>query len=142
MGRFKVQSLEFRVMATFNRFEDIIAWQKARILCKLIHEFTLKEPFFRDFKLVSQIKGSSGSAMDNIAEGFERGGNKEFSQFLSISKGSAGEIRSQLYRAFDNRYISEKEFQEAYDLADEVGKLTGALMNHLRASELKGNKFK
>ena len=129
-------------MATFSRFEDIIAWQKARILCKMIHGFTLKKPFYSDFKLVSQIKGSSGSAMDNIAEGFERGGNKEFSQFLSISKGSAGETRSQLYRALDNEYISEKEFQEAYNLADEVGKLNGALMNHLRQSNFKGNKFK
>ena len=129
-------------MATFNRFEDIIAWQKARALCKMIHDFTLKKPFYRDFKLVSQIKGSSGSAMDNIAEGFERDGNKEFSQFLSISKGSAGETRSQLYRALDNEYISEKEFQEAYNLADEVGKLNGALINHLKQSDFKGNKFK
>ena len=129
-------------MAAFNRFEDIIAWQKARILCKLINGYTQKEKFSKDFKLISQIKSSSGSAMDNIAEGFERAGNKEFSQFLSISKGSAGETRSQLYRALDNEYISEIEFQEAYNLADEVGKLTGALMNHLKSSELKGNKFK
>ena len=129
-------------MAAFNRFEDIIAWQKARILCKLINGYTQKEKFSKDFKLISQIKSSSGSAMDNIAEGFERGGNKEFSQFLSISKGSAGETRSQLYRALDNEYISQIEFQEAYNLADEVGKLTGALMNHLKSSELKGNKFK
>jgi four helix bundle protein len=129
-------------MATFSRFEDIIAWQKARVLCKMIHGFTLKKPFYRDFILVSQVKGSSGSAMDNIAEGFERGGNKEFSQFLSFSKGSAGETRSQLYRALDNGYITDEEFNKAYLLADEVGKLTGALMNHLKSSELKGNKFK
>jgi four helix bundle protein len=129
-------------MATFSKFEDIIAWQKARVLCKIIHGFTLKKPFYRDFKLISQIKGSSGSAMDNIAEGFERGGNKESSQFLSISKGSAGETRSQLYRALDNGYITEEEFNEAYLIADEVGKLTGALMNHLKSSEIKGNKYK
>ena len=129
-------------MATFNRFEDILAWQKARVLCKIINDYTQKGHFSKDFKLISQIKSSSGSAMDNIAEGFERGGNKEFSQFLSISKGSAGETKSQLYRALDNEYISENEFQEAYNLADEVGKLTGALMNHLKSSELKGNKFK
>lgn len=129
-------------MATFNRFEDIIGWQKARVLCKIINDYTQRRPFSKDFKLISQIKSSSGSAMDNIAEGFERGGNKEFSQFLSISKGSAGETKSQLYRALDNKYISETEFQEAYNLADEVGKLTGALMNHLKSSELKGNKFK
>jgi four helix bundle protein len=129
-------------MATFNRFEDIVAWQKSRLLCKLINDYTLKNSFSKDFKLISQIKSSSGSAMDNIAEGFERGGNKEFSQFLSFSKGSAGETRSQLYRALDNEYISKEEFQEAYNLADEVGKLTGALMNHLKSSDLKGNKFK
>lgn len=105
-------------MAVFNRFEDIIAWQKARVLGKIINIYTQKGNFSNDFKLVSQIKSSSGSVMDNIAEGFERGGNKEFWQFLSISKGSAGETRSQLYRALDNEYISEIEFQEAYNLAD------------------------
>ena len=129
-------------MATIKRFEDIIAWQKARVLCKIINGFTQKNLFSKDFKLVNQIKGSSGSAMDNIAEGFERDGNKEFIQFLSFSKGSAGETRSQLYRALDYNYISEEEFQEAYNIADEVGKLTGALMNHLKSSDLKGNKFK
>ena len=126
-------------MATFNRFEDIIAWQKARVLCRLINGYTLKGLFSKDFKLIGQIKGS---AMDNIAEGFERGGNKEFIQFLAISKGSVGETRSQLYRALDNEYISKEEFQEAYNLADEVGKLTGALMKHLKTSELKGSKYK
>ena len=99
-------------MATFNRFEEIVAWQKARVLCKTINDYTQKGLFSKDFKLISQIKSSSGSAMDNIAEGFERGGNKEFTQFLSISKGSVGETRSQLYRALDNEYISENEFHE------------------------------
>jgi four helix bundle protein len=129
-------------MATIQRFEDIIAWQKARVLCKIINGYTLKNLFSRDFKLVNQIKGSSGSAMDNIAEGFERDGNKEFIQFLSFSKGSAGETRSQLYRVLDYNYISEEEFQEAYNVADEVGKLAGTLMKHLKSSDLKGNKFK
>ena len=125
-------------MATFNRFEDIFAWQKARILCKLINQLTEKQKFSLDFKLISQIKGSSGSAMDNIAEGFERGGNKEFIQFLYISKGSAGETRSQLYRALDNNYITEEEFKQAYELANEVSKLVSGLISHLKASELKG----
>lgn len=129
-------------MAAFSQFEDIIAWQKARVLCKQINGYTLKGLFAKDFKLVGQIKSSSGSAMDNIAEGFERGGNREFIQFLAISKGSVGETCSQLYRVLDNKYISKEEFQKAYNLADEVGKLTGALMKHLKSSELKGSKYK
>jgi len=129
-------------MSTFNKFEDIIAWQKARELCKFINVLTEYQNFSRDFKLINQIKGSSGSAMDNIAEGFERGGNKEFIQFLFISKGSAGETRSQLYRALDNNYITEKDFTSAYDLANEVGKLVGGLISHLKTSELKGDKYK
>ena len=129
-------------MATFNHFEDILAWQKARVLCQVINGYTLKGLFSKDFKLVGQIKGSSGSAMDNIAEGFERGGNKEFIQFLAIAKGSVGETRSQLYRASDNSYISNEEFQKAYDLALEVSKLTGGLISHLKSSDLKGNKYK
>jgi four helix bundle protein len=129
-------------MATFNRFEDILAWQKARVLCKLINSYTLKQLFSKDFKLVGQIKSSSGSAMDNIAEGFERGGNKEFIQFLFISKGSVGETRSQLYRALDNNYISEEEFQKAFKLAEEVSKLNAGLINHLKSSDIKGDKYK
>lgn len=129
-------------MATFNSFEDILAWQKARELCKLIHAYTFKNDFSKDFKLVSQIKSSSGSSMDNIAEGFERGGNKEFIQFLYISKGSAGEVRSQLYRALDNKYISQEEFEKAYNLALEIGRLDAGLINHLKSSDIKGDKYK
>lgn len=129
-------------MGTFIRFEDIIAWQKARELCKFVNVLTEQQNFSRDFKLISQIKGSSGSSMDNIAEGFERGGNKEFIQFLFISKGSTGETRSQLYRALDNNYITEEDFNGAYNLANEVGKLVGGLISHLKTSELKGDKYK
>jgi len=140
----EVQSVKFkvRVMSTFSRFENILAWQKARELYSYIHTLTEKERFSKDFKLVNQIKGSSGSAMDNIAEGFERGGNKEFIQFLFISKGSAGETRSQLYRDLDNEYITEPEFKIAYELAYEVGKLDSGLINHLKTSQFKGDKFK
>ena len=93
-------------MATFKTFEDIEAWQQSRELCKTIHLLTLKPEFSKDFGLIRQIKNASGSAMDNIVEGFEREGNAEFKQFLAISKGSCGETQSQLYRALDCNYIS------------------------------------
>lgn len=129
-------------MATINRFEDIKAWQQARVLCKLIHTYTLKTEFSRDFRLVGQIKGSSGSIMDNIAEGFERNGNKEFIQFLSIAKGSSGETRSQLYRALDNEYISQYEFDKAFQMAEESSKLISGFMDYLNKSDVKGVKYK
>ena len=129
-------------MNTVRRFEDLEIWQKARILCRIIHKFTQKEKFSGDYKLISQSKGSSGSVMDNIAEGFERGGNKEFIQFLYISKGSTGEIRSQLYRALDNEYITEEEFNEAYNIAEEIGKMEGSFIKYLQNSDIKGTKYK
>ena len=93
-------------MATIKRFEDLEIWQKARVLCNTIYPLTITGSFERDFKLRDQINGSSGSVMDNIAEGFELDGKNEFRQFLSISKGSCGEVRSQLYRALDRNHIT------------------------------------
>lgn len=97
-------------MATIEKFEDILSWKEARelnaTLGKMIDDGRLK----RNYRLINQIEGSAGSIMDNIAEGFGRGGNKEFMQFLFIAKGSCGELRSQLYRAFDRSYISKEEF--------------------------------
>jgi four helix bundle protein len=89
-----------------KRFEDLEIWSEARELCKIIYEITSKMPFCNEYKVRDQMRSSGGSAMDNIAEGFDRGGSKEFLQFLSISRGSVGEIRSQSYRAFDNNYKS------------------------------------
>lgn len=128
-------------MSKIERFEDIIAWQKARVLCKIIKGFTRKPDFSKDFKLTGQILDASGSVMDNIAEGFERGGNKEFIQFLFISKGSAGEVKSQLYRAIDDNYITETEFHDAYQKADEIGKIIEGFIDYLQKSDLKGRKF-
>ena len=115
-------------MATIKRFEDIIAWQKVRELSKMVYHMTGFDAFSKDFSLKNQIRDSSGSAMDNIAEGFERNGNREFIQFLSVSKGSCGEVKSQLYRALDQKYIDELLFESAYNLADETGNIIGKLI--------------
>lgn len=129
-------------MSKVERFEDLKIWQLARELCQLIHKLTIKDQFSRDFKLVGQINGSSGSIMDNIAEGFERDGNKEFIQFLTFSKGSCGETRSQLYRALDYQYITQEEFDAAYKMTLEESKMLKSFIEYLKDSELKGNRFK
>ena len=129
-------------MATIKRFEDILSWQKARELCKLIGDLIDNGEFKYSYKLIGQIESSSGSIMDNIAEGFERGGNKEFIQFLYISKGSCGEFRSQLYRALDRKYLTQIEFELLYNLAKEIIVLLQKLIDYLQKSELRGTKFK
>ncbi|HEX5150050.1 MAG TPA: four helix bundle protein [Parafilimonas sp.] len=129
-------------MATIKHFEDIISWQKARELNKFIGDIIDEGKFKRSYKLIDQIESSSGSIMDNIAEGFERGCNKEFIQFLYISKGSCGEFRSQLYRALDRNYLTQREFDWLYNLAKEIIVLLQKLIDYLHKSEMKGTKFK
>jgi four helix bundle protein len=124
-----------------KRFEDLEIWKEARELCKVVQEVTSQSPFCNDFKLRDQIRGSSGSAMDNIAEGFDRGGNKEFGQFLSISRGSTGEARSQSYRAYDNKYITEEKFNELLERTDSLSRKTFKLMEYLKNSDIKGIKY-
>lgn len=97
-------------MPTITKFDDLEIWQLARTQAMEIHEMIIKEPFNRDFELKNQINRSGGSVMDNIAEGFDRSGNKEFVNFLLIAKGSNAETRSQLYRALDRNYIADKLF--------------------------------
>lgn len=128
-------------MATIKYFEDLEIWQMAREISKEIYELTRNNPFCRDFALVDQIRRSSGSIMDNIAEGFERDGNKEFKQFFSISKGSSGECRSQLYRAFDQGYISTNEFNLLKDMLLEENIKIKRFMDYLRKSDYKGSKY-
>lgn len=129
-------------MATFKTFEEIKSWQLAREFCKLIQKFITRESFNRDYKLKEQINGSSGSIMDNIAEGFCRGGNKEFINFLRYSKGSAGESQSQLYRALDKKHISQEEFNYAFAMLDHINSKTQNLINYLLESEYVGHNYK
>ena len=98
-------------MATYKKFEELSIWQLSRELCKKIYKITNYDSFSKDLRFVSQIRAAGGSIMDNIAEGFDRRGNKEFVYFLYVSNGSCGEVRSQLHRAFDCHYISEDEYK-------------------------------
>jgi four helix bundle protein len=128
-------------MGKVTSFEELRVWQHSRELAKEIYLFTKREAFSKDFELRNQINKSGGSMMDNIAEGFERGGNKEFSQFLSIAKGSCGEIRSQLYGASDRLHISETEFEGANQKSLIISKQLATLMAYLKSSDLKGVKY-
>ncbi len=128
-------------MATVEKFEELIAWQKARQYAHEIFELTCLEKFNSDFSLVGQIRKSSGSVMDNIAEGFDRGGNKEFIQFLYIAKGSLSETKSQLYRAFDRTYINDIILNEKLIKAEELAKIIGGLISYLVNFKYKGRKF-
>jgi len=129
-------------MSKIERFEDILAWQKARELTKSVYARTKVGPFARDFGLKDQIQRASVSIMGNVAEGFDRGGDNEFVQFLSFSKGSCGEVKSHLYVALDQQYVTPTQFTELYNSADEVGRLLSGFMGYLRQSTLKGRKFK
>ncbi len=125
-----------------EKFEDIIAWQKARQLSKEIYKITKNEKFSADFGLKDQIQRATVSVMSNIAEGYERGTKEEFIQFLYIARGSCGEVRTQLYVAYDQGYISFNEFQKLQKLAAEVSRLIYYLIEHLKKSGYKGQKFK
>ena len=129
-------------MNKIERFEDIVAWQKARILTEDIYAAARIGGFARDFGLKDQIQRASVSIMSNIAEGFERGGDNEFIQYLSHAKGSCGEVKSQLYVALDQTYIPASSFDQLYGNADEVSRVVGGFMNYLQRSQVGGHKFK
>jgi four helix bundle protein len=129
-------------LTSMNCIEDIVAWQKARILTREIYRITRRDLFRRDMVLKDQIQKAAVSIVSNIGEGFERNGNKEFLQFLSIAKGSAGELKSQLYVALDQGYISPDEFKPIYSLACETSRVISGLMRYLNRTSLKGSKYK
>lgn len=128
-------------MAGFQCFEEIEAWRKSRELTRRVYEISAQGAFARDYGLCDQLRRASVSVMSNIAEGFERGGNREFIHFLSISKGSAGEIRSQIYVALDQGYIDKVTFDTIHALTREVSRMIGGLIQYLQKSEMKGPKF-
>ena len=127
-------------MPTIKNFEDLEIWQKSRMLCQNIDRHCLKNNTFQKHDQ-NQIDRASASVMDNIAEGFEREGNREFANFLTMSKGSAGEVRSQLIRAFDRNYLDESTFLMLKDEAINMSKMLSGFINYLKNSEHKGNKF-
>ncbi len=114
-----------------ERFEDLICWQKARALTNSIYDLTRLPAFAKDFELLRQIRGASVSAMSNVAEGFERWSRKEFVRFLDIAKGSAGEVRSQLYVALDQQYITPQQFESARAQAVETSNTIAGLISYL-----------
>lgn len=128
-------------MSTIKRFEEIEAWKKARLLAHDLFEVFKGEKARTDFGLRDQVNRSAGSVMDNIAEGFERGGNREFVQFLSIAKGSIGEVQSQLYRLHDRKYIRQDEFDRLNSTASEIARLIGGMISYLKTSEYRGYKY-
>lgn len=125
-------------MATIKRFEEIDAWKVARELCLEIGTIIEEGLFNKSYRLIAQIEGSSGSIMDNIAEGFEKGARAEFIQFLGYSKGSCGEFRSQLYKASDRKYLNQKQFDELYLLAVRISAMLQKLIEYLQKTDVKG----
>ncbi len=129
-------------MGKVKKFEDLEAWKKARELTDATHGVSSREPFRKDYVLRDQIRRASISVMANVAEGFERDGDKEFIQFLAMAKGSCGEVRSHLYVALDQGYITQVEFDEISEISERTSKIIYGLMKYLKQTGMKGKKFK
>jgi four helix bundle protein len=128
-------------MATFHRFEELEIWQIARKLSLKVFALTETGPSAKDYRFRDQIRAAAGSVMDNIAEGFERSGQFEFVNFLSIAKGSSGEVRSQLYRGIDQKYFND-DINELITEYEELASKIGGFIKYLNQSEIRGQKFK
>ncbi len=129
-------------MSKIETFEDIEAWKMAREITKLLYQISSSGNFSKDFALVNQIRRASVSVLSNIAEGFKRSGDKEFVQFLTIAKGSCGEVRAQLYVALDQNYIAKEQFTVIKSKLVETSRMLSGLIKYLQQSSLKGSKFK
>ena len=129
-------------MVAIRRFEDIEAWKKARELTRLIYAHSKLGQFSKDFGLKNQIRRASVSVMSNIAEGYGRGGNKEFVQFLSTARGSVSEVQAQLYVALDAGHIDRKQFNELFKCSADTNNLINGFIRYLSTSKMKGSKFK
>jgi four helix bundle protein len=129
-------------MSTIREFEEIEAWAEARLIVRRVYSIIATKPFCTDYSLKDQIKRAAVSIMSNIAEGFERDNNKEFIYFLSISKGSCGEVRSLIYIAFDQKYIDIELFEEFIKKLRELAKLINGLIKYLKDCEIRGLRFK
>jgi len=129
-------------MATITRFEDIEAWKKGRELRKAVYAHSKRGEFAKDYALRDQIRRAALSVTSNIAEGFERDGNKEFRQFLSNAKGSCGEVRDQLCAALDEGYVTQREFEALYESSIEVGRLISGFMSYPQRSSIRGQKYR
>jgi four helix bundle protein len=117
---------------TIRRFEEIKAWQEARALTKMVYEITNDGSFARDFRLRDQIRDAAGSIMHNIAEGFGAGSDAEFLRFLRYARRSASEVQSQLYIALDQAYITDRQFHQIYNKADETKRLINGFVGYLK----------
>jgi four helix bundle protein len=129
-------------MSRIERFEDLEAWKLARALTSLVYNVSSTGSFNRDFALRDQIRRAAISIVSNIAEGFERDGDKEFLQFLSMAKGSCGEVRAQLSLALDQNYISQTQFHELTTKAIELSRMISGFIRYLRQSQFTGRKYK
>jgi len=126
-------------MAKVKKFEENQSWKKARSLTKQIYTATLAGAFAKDFGLRDQIRRAAVSILSNIAEGFERGGDREFLRFLAIAKGSPGELRAQLYVALDQHYLSQNQFESLSQEAIEISQLISGFMRYLKKPDLRPN---
>lgn len=123
-------------------FEELEVWQRANELSRRVFELSENGSLKKDFGLRDQILRSAGSISDNIAEGYERDGKRELIQFLSVAKGSAGELRSQLYRARDRGHITPEEFDELYRNVVSISKMLAGFIQYVKQSEYTGTKFR